>query len=182
MLAIPVIESAVQEVGRLGLDPDVFRAFYDDALPRIYGYFLCRVGGSAPIAEDLTQEAFLAAVSELRKGRRVEAPLPWLFGIARHTLIHHYRRQQRTERPIASDELALLEAPVDDTAALTREQAVAALAAVPASQRAPLVLRHLDGFSVPEIAAMLGKSVEAVESLLARGRVAFRRAYVEESR
>ena len=59
------------------------------------------------------------------------------------------------------------------------DRAVAALAAVPASQRAALVLRHFDGYSVPEVAAMLGKSVEAVESLLARGRATFRVAYTE---
>jgi RNA polymerase sigma-70 factor (ECF subfamily) len=44
-------------------------------------------------------------------------------------------------------------------------------------QRAALVLRHLDGYSVPEVAAALGRSVEATESLLARGRRHFRRAY-----
>jgi DNA-directed RNA polymerase specialized sigma24 family protein len=42
-------------------------------------------------------------------------------------------------------------------------------------------LRHLDGLSVPEVAATLERSVEAVESLLARGRVSFRRAYTEVS-
>ena len=60
--------------------------------------------------------------------------------------------------------------------------AIAALAAVAASQRAALVLHYLDGFSVSEIANALGKSVEAVESLLARGRVSFKRAYLEAAR
>ena len=48
-----------------------------------------------------------------------------------------------------------------------------------ASQRAALVLCYVDGFSVAETAALLGKSVEAVESLLARGRHSFKRAYEE---
>ena len=170
MLVIPFMEVAIQEAENLGLDPIVFRAFYDDALPRIYGYFLHRVGGSVPVAEDLTQETFLAAVSELRKGRRVEAPIPWIYGIARHKLIHHYRRQERVEQLVTDHELIADDATLDDSGAFARENAVAALAEVPASQRVALVLRHLDGFSVPEIAAALGKSVEAVESLLARGR------------
>jgi RNA polymerase sigma-70 factor (ECF subfamily) len=42
-----------------------------------------------------------------------------------------------------------------------------------------LVLRYLDGLSVPEIAATVGRSVAAVESLVARGRVSFKRAYDE---
>ena len=62
-----------------------------------------------------------------------------------------------------------------------RERAVRALASVAASQRAALVLCYVDGFSVAETAALLGKSVEAVESVLARGRRSFKRAYLEES-
>jgi Sigma-70, region 4 len=50
---------------------------------------------------------------------------------------------------------------------------LAALSAVAASQRAALVLCYLDGFSVPEVAAALGKSTAAVHSLLERGRASF---------
>lgn len=178
MLVIPLMEIVAQEVERLGLDPAAFRSFYDEALPRVYGYFLHRTGGSVHVAEDLTQETFFAAVSELKKGRRVETPIPWIYGIARHKLIHHYRRHERDALPLRAEEAPPDELP-DEDAAFARENAIAALAAVPPSQRAALVLRHLEGFSVPEIAEALGKSVEAVESLLARGRVAFRQAYVE---
>jgi DNA-directed RNA polymerase specialized sigma24 family protein len=41
------------------------------------------------------------------------------------------------------------------------------------------VLCYVDGFSVAEAATVLGTSVEAVESLLARGRQSFKRAYEE---
>ena len=178
MIVIPLMEIVAQEVDRLGLDPAAFRAFYDEALPRVYGYFLHRTGGSVPIAEDLTQETFLAAVSELKKGRRVELPIPWIYGIARHKLIHHYRRHDRDPVLLPDEDLVPQELP-DGESALARENAIAALAALPPSQRAAVVLRHLEGLSVPEVADALGKSVEAVESLLARGRAAFRRAYVE---
>jgi RNA polymerase sigma factor (sigma-70 family) len=46
----------------------------------------------------------------------------------------------------------------------------AALSALPDRQRLALVLRHLEERPNPEIAAILDTSVEAVESLLARGR------------
>ena len=49
--------------------------------------------GSVTVAEDLAQETFLAAVAELKRGRAVETPLPWIFGIARHKLLDHYRRR-----------------------------------------------------------------------------------------
>jgi RNA polymerase sigma-70 factor (ECF subfamily) len=178
VFAIALMEVATREAEALGLDPDAYRAFYDEALPRVYGYLLHRCGGAVPVAEDLTQETFLASVDELKKGRRVDAPLPWIYGIARHKLLDHYRKQARTERLVDDDaeigELALDQ--VDDT---VRDRAVTALAAVPASQRAALVLCYMDGFSAAEVAAELGKSVAAVHSLLERGRDGFRRAYRE---
>jgi RNA polymerase sigma-70 factor, ECF subfamily len=179
MLGVAFAELAVR-ADALGLDRDGFRAFYDDALPRVYGYFLHRVGGAAPLAEDLTQETFLAAGRELKKGRRVDAPLGWILGIARHKLVDHLRRQERSVRLVDGglDE-ATADVPVED-GSLFRDRAVAALSGVAASQRAALVLRHLDGLSVPEVARELDRSVEAVESLLARGRVSFRKAYAEE--
>jgi len=161
---------------RLNRDAEEFRAFYGAALPRVYGYLLHRCGSSAT-AEDLTQETFLAAVVALRKERQVEEPLGWILGIARHKLLDHYRRQDRARSRVVS-EIADTEAgPVDDSDG----RAITALAAVPADQRVALVLRHVDGLSVPEVAAALGRSIEAAESLLARGRVRFRQAYTEVS-
>lgn len=163
-------------------DPDVFRAFYADALPRVYTYFYHRCGGIAATAEDLTQETFMAAVAEINRSRSVAAPLPWVLGIARHKLLDHYRRQQRAGWTVLPwddelDEAALPRADWADDA--SRERVLDALARVAMSQREALVLRYLDGLSVPEIAAVVGRGVHAVESLLARGRESFKRAYAE---
>lgn len=182
MLGIPFMEiSTPPAEAALALDPSSFRVFYDAALPRIYGYFLHRCGGSVTTAEDLTQETFLAAVAELQKDRHVTTPIPWIYGIARHKLLDHYRRQERLDRRIAMAgpaDQAEEELVVEDEE-LARERAVAALASVAASQRAALVLCYVDGYSVPETARLLDKSVEAVESLLARGRQTFKRSYLE---
>jgi RNA polymerase sigma-70 factor (ECF subfamily) len=162
----------------LAADAASFRVFYAEALPRVYGYFLRRCGGAVVVAEDLTQDTFLAAVTELRKGRAVAAPVPWVLSIARHKLVDHYRRQERAERLLRKKERDLAVAGADGGSA-ARDRTVAALIQVPAAQRAALVLRHLDGLSVPDVARTLGRSVESVESLLARGRQSFRRAYQE---
>jgi RNA polymerase sigma-70 factor (ECF subfamily) len=184
VFAIPFMEiSAPPAEAALSTSPRAFRAFYDDAVPRVYGYFLHRCGGSVQVAEDLTQETFLAAVSELTKGRRVTAPIAWIYGIARHKLLDHYRQQERAERePSVAFEADELEdeliVPGD---AQARERAIRALVSVAASQRAALVLCYVDGFSVAETAKRLDKSVEAVESLLARGRQSFKRAYLKDA-
>ena len=56
---------------------------------------------------------------------------------------------------------------IDQDRALALEAAVALL---PERQRQAVILRHLDGFTNPEIAAMMDIGVEAVESLTARGK------------
>jgi RNA polymerase sigma-70 factor (ECF subfamily) len=157
---------------RLELDAESFRRFYEVALPRVYGYLVRRCG-SVTVAEDLAQETFLAAVAELKRGRGVDSPMAWVFGIARHKLLDHYRRQER------QGSLPATAASPQPTLEETDDRALTALAAVPPAQRIALVLRHADGLSVPEVAAALGRSVEAVESLLSRGRAGFRRAYGE---
>ena len=173
--------SAPESEHALDASPESFAAFYDLALARLYGYFFHRCGGSREMAEDLTQEAFMAAVAELRKGKQVMTPIAWIYGIARHKLLDHYRTEERAERnltlawaPEAGDgDLAAADEPE------AAERVTSALASVAASQRAALVLCYVDGYSVPEAARLLGKSIEAVESLLARGRRSFKRAYLE---
>lgn len=161
-------------------DPDRFCAFYADALPCVYGYFFVRCGGHTSLVEDLTQETFLAAVAEINRGRQIAAPLPWVIGIARHKLVDHLRRQRRVGWSVISwEEDVGEETPTEEVDTISHERVVAALAAVPSPQRDALTLRYLDGLPVSEIAVVLGRSVEATESLLARGRVRFRRAHAE---
>lgn len=179
MAETPVPTSNVPDLA----DPERFRAFYVDVLPYVYGYFLSRCGGHAAVAEDLTQETFLAAVVQIRRGALVQTPRPWLFGIARHKLLDHLRQQQRQGWSVLSmdDEIA-----VDDDVFTfpdgddqTRDRAIAALGAVPVVQREALILHYLDGHSVREVAQHLSRSVHATESLLARGRVSFRTRFQE---
>lgn len=163
-------------------DPAVFDAFYTAALPVVYGYFLRRTGGVPAVAEDLTQETFLSAVRQIAKGSRVDAPMPWLIGIARHRLVDHYRfaaAEERRYRPFDIDTFDLADERDEFAVVLNRQQAIAALDALPGSQRLAITLRYLDGLSVPEIAAAISRSVHAVESLLARGRATFKQHYLE---
>ena len=167
---------------RLG-NQDVFSAFYERSLPKIYGYFLHRCGNNAAIAEDLTQETFIAAVRRINGGDRIDSPLAWLYGIARHKLLDHYRRQAKGRGelvPWRDDAMEHVAAPeIDLTREANRERVVAALDRLPSLQKTAIVLRYLDDLSVPEVAAEVGKSIHATESLLARGRRNLRQALTE---
>jgi RNA polymerase sigma-70 factor (ECF subfamily) len=159
--------------------PETLRDFYETSFPRVYAFLFQRCGGVA-VTEDLTQETFLAAAREIKKGTVPSNPIPWLMGIARHQLLDHYRQKEREERKLSlawqseRSRGSQLEA-----TELTRERSRAALQAVPAPQRMVLTLHYLDGLPVAEVAEVIAKSVHATESLLARGRESFRRAYRE---
>jgi RNA polymerase sigma-70 factor (ECF subfamily) len=96
--------------------------------------------------------------------------------------VDHYRRLAREERrhlrvivgeiskSAGSSETPWQEADV-------RELVLAALRGLPAEQRVALVLHHVDGLSVREVADQLDRSESAVESLLARARRRFRQLY-----
>jgi len=163
---------------------DGFAAFYRETLPRLYGYFVARCGGDVAVAEDLTQETYVAFVRQLRDEREIASAAAWLFGIARHKLVDHYRRQRRLEaigEPWDARAAEALPAPVSDPIAEASAERVAeAMARLPESQRIVVALRELDGLAVGEVAAALGKSVHAVESLLARARVNLRRYLMDE--
>lgn len=156
-------------------------AIYRRALPQVYGYLLPRCG-STVVAEDLTAETFMAAVAAVRQGRvRVpEVTVAWLVGVARHKLADHWRRAAREQRSLAAVAVLAEEAGDPWEEHLDAQVAHAALARLPGPQRAALTLRYLDGLPVGEVAACLGRSVHATETLLVRARAALRRIYREE--
>ena len=151
-------------------------ALYDRVLPEVYGYLIRRCG-SPTVAEDLTAETFMAAAAAVRRVPPTRVEAPWLMTVARNKLVDHWRREARRDRalrlvalPAGHDE--------DELGELSEGPALEVLRTLAAPQRAALMLRHLDGLSVPEVAELLGRSVQATDALLSRGRVAFRRAYL----
>lgn len=158
------------------MDPVV--AIYRHALPQVYGYLLPRCG-NASLAEDLSAETFMAAVAASRREDAPDLNVAWLIGVARHKLVDHWRRVGREERGFAVAGAGGEE--VDDPWAhhLDAESAYAALAHLSPHQRAALTLRYLDGLPVADVAAHLGRSLHATETLLVRAKAALRRVYEE---
>lgn len=152
---------------------------YDDALPQVYGYLLSRCG-AVPLAEDLTAETFLAAVDAVRRPAPVALSVGWLIGVARHKLVDHWRRKARDERDLHAVAAERVEPADPWDQALDALTVHAVLDRLGAHHRAALTLRYLDGLPVPEVAALLDRTLHATEALLVRARSAFRHAYTEE--
>jgi RNA polymerase sigma-70 factor (ECF subfamily) len=157
-----------------------FLAFYDDTFPQVYAYFSLRCPGRA-LAEDLTSETFVAAVDAFRRAEPPPMTLPWVIGVARHKLVDHWRRQARDDRRfelLAGTATPQFVEPWDvrlDALSVRRT-----LDNIAPHHRTALTLRYIDDLRVPEIAALLGRSLHATEALLVRARTAFRRSYADE--
>lgn len=158
-------------------DTGRFRAMYDEALPVVYGFISLRVGGDRALAEDLTAETFAAAVAEYRAGRPDVVTTSWLRTVAKRRLVDHWRHRD----VVAKNVVALAGRPsgADEPAIAERDLVVRALGRLSDDERAALVLQHVEGYSVTEVAAIIGRTDKATESLLGRARSAFRTAYSE---
>jgi RNA polymerase sigma-70 factor, ECF subfamily len=119
----------------------------------------------ATAAEDVAQEAFLAAVRSLDRFDRRRPFGPWLHRIVVNRAID-YARARELRREVAD---AGIEPAVMDRPETPGDDVLAALAALPPDQRAVIVLRHLLGFTPGEIASALGLARGTVNSRLRRG-------------
>ena len=145
-----------------------FTLLYHARQGAIYRFAL-HMSGNPALAEDITQEVFLAL---FEKGHRYDPArgslLAFLYGIARHRIL---RRLQDTAGDGVSEEFAADSDPFED---LTRREAIEAVRravlSLPLTYREAVVLFDLEGASYEEAAAALDCPVGTVRSRLSRGR------------
>ncbi len=115
-------------------------------------------------ADDCFQETFLAALRAYPKLRHGENLRGWLFTIAHRKAVDHHRANGRRPLPVAEVEEVAAEAtePRDD-------EVWAAVAALPAKQRAAVTMRFAADLPHREIAEALGCSEEAARRSLHEG-------------
>ena len=163
---------ALVELARGG-DAEAFGMLYDHYQGSVYRFLFYRTR-SAPLAEDLTSETFFRALRSMQgfrwQGKDFGA---WLMTIARNLATDHFKAG-RTRLEMTTEDMGQH----DDTtegpesavlAGLTNEILLKALTALPDEQRDCLVMRFLQGMSIAETAAVLGRSDGAVKQLQLRG-------------
>lgn len=144
-------------------------------LPKVLGYAARLLGGDRAEAEDVAQEAMLRLWKIAPEWRDGEAKVStWVYRVVTNLCIDRRRCSARRAQPMGDDlPDAVDEAPGAEAQMVDAARAAAldqALASLPDRQREAVVLRHIEGFSNPEIAEIMSVGVEAVESLTARGK------------
>jgi RNA polymerase sigma-70 factor, ECF subfamily len=132
-----------------------------------------RILGEASRAEDIAQEVFLKLwTGKARYDASRGALLPWLLRITTNACLD----ARRALKPVV--ELTEAHGVADDRpdahANAEAKALHAILATLPQRQRAAIALFYLEGFSMKEVAEVLGTNSKAVEGLLSRGKAALK--------
>ncbi|MDH3234929.1 MAG: RNA polymerase sigma factor [Alphaproteobacteria bacterium] len=157
-------------------DAAACRFLVDRELPAIIA-FAYRMLASRSDAEDVGQECFLRLWKASHKWRPDARVRTWLHRVAHNLCIDRIRGRKPSD-PIDAMELAA-DGPGPSGALQQTQVALLidrAVAGLPERQRLAVALVHFQEFSNIEAAKIMDVSVEALESLLARGRRALRGA------
>src|SRR5882757_7991932 len=181
------VEDDATLIEQSGDDASSFAAIFDRHASAVHRYLARRAG--AQIADDLTAETFLVALSRRRKFDPVHrTALPWLYGIATNLLRQHRRTEMRQYRALARTGVdpVLIEGHADAVSArvtaeaMTRDLA-AALARLSSGERDVLLLHAWAELTHDEIATGLGIAPTTVRTRLHRARTKIRNVLEEQS-
>jgi len=155
-------------------DSAAFRKLTEEYLKALVTFSQRLVGNHAE-AEEVVQETFLRVWQKSDTYQPKAKLSTWLYTIARNISIDRLRKRSRKEEAFElDDERDQSPDSAVPSQLLAQKQAQQsleqALASLPERQRTALALCHEQGLDNPQIAEILDCSVEAVESLLSRGR------------
>jgi RNA polymerase sigma-70 factor, ECF subfamily len=163
---------ALVELARKG-DKEAFGLLYDHYHGAVYRFLFYRTR-STQVAEDLTSETFFRALRSMTgfrwQGKDFGA---WLMTIARNLATDHFKAG-RTRLEMTTEDMGQHDSSSDGPekivmAGITNEMLLGALTKLPDEQRDCIIMRFLQGLSIAETAAILGRSDGAVKQLQLRG-------------
>lgn len=150
-------------------DVDAFEALVRRHHSQIYRIAL-RIVGNPQDAQDVTQDVLIQLWGSLAGFLGSSAFTTWLYRMVVNRSLNH-RRRTRPPVSLFEDDRPAAAGPAEEVIARHRADATArTIAALPAEQRAVVVLHQMEGFSYAEVAAILAIPESTVRGRLARGR------------
>jgi RNA polymerase sigma-70 factor (ECF subfamily) len=126
-----------------------------------------RILGNWADAEDVAQETFLRLHRHGLNFTNEAALAAWLYRVIVNLCIDRSRRVRRTDE-LADQPAAGLSAESEVLRDERKKLLLGALAALPAKERAAVVLREIEGLPTAEVASILGSSEVTVRSQISR--------------
>jgi RNA polymerase sigma-70 factor (ECF subfamily) len=164
----------------LVLDKQTLAEIYERYSPDIFRYAYRQLD-DRQLAEDCVSETFQRFLIAVRGGTSFENMRAYLYRVAHNWITDYYRR--RPPADISLEENLSMNS--DDnpshvvTQEMDRQQVRAALLRLSPEQRQVIELRYLENLSHLEVAAVLGKTVEATRALQYRATEALREILAE---
>jgi len=153
-------------------DAEAYGQLYDHYVSGVFRFVYYRVG-SHQLAEDLTSETFVRGLRAIQRfnwqGKDFGA---WLTTIARNLVADHFK-SSRARLEIVSDTIpegrTTVASPEQEVLSLiSNEMLFEAVNALPGEQRDCILMRFIQGLSIAQTAAALGRSEGAIKQLQLR--------------
>ncbi len=155
-------------------DTDAFGLLVDRYQNEFAGYAKYMTG-SMEEAADVIQESLVRAFRALRRCHDRANFKGWLFRIVSNQCKTHLkRRRRRPTEPLSEEHQSPQDIGSEAEAADVRRRVHQALQELPTDQREALVLKYVEGLSLPEMTQQLKASASALKMRLLRGRAALR--------
>jgi RNA polymerase sigma-70 factor (ECF subfamily) len=140
---------------------EFYRGTYPGLVAELYAYT-----GNLAEAQEIAQEAFVRAWSHWRKISSYDQPRAWVARVAYRLAVSRWRQARTSVRSWARHGPPPdVPSPSESSVALAT-----ALSRIPEPQRRAVVLHHMAGYSVAEIASFEGVADGTVKARLSRGR------------
>lgn len=147
---------------------ELFARVYDTYSTSLYRFCLIQMKNQAD-AEDILQEVLIKRLYQAPKFKSPEHERNWLFQVALNLCRDEWRRSRRSELPLET--VAGVSIPPAELSLLEQ------VSNLPEKQRTALHLYYYEGYSIREIARLLGVTVPTVKMRLKRGREALRKEW-----
>ncbi len=160
-------------------DEEAYRILLDHHLPSLSRY-VTRMMGNSTDAEDIVQETFIRLWTQGSRYDSSAARLStWLHNIAHNLCIDHFRKHGRMVLEEHPDDFSDEDEPTDHLVETQRTMHIGqCLMQLAERQRSAIIMCHYQGMSNRDAAAILDVSVDALESLMARGRRKLRKLLI----
>ncbi len=162
------------------LDKHDLVVIYEQYSPELFRY-ASRLLDDSDLAEECVSETFSRFLQSIRGGNRPENVRAYLYRAAHNWIIDRYRHQPLPELSLDEELQVESESNPANTVmkAMERQQIHAAIVGLPADQRQVIVLRFMQELSHAEVAAAIGKTIEATRALQHRAVFALRQMLAE---
>jgi len=153
--------------------PKAFEDLYERHFSRVYGFVSRRLSDRSDV-EDVVQNVFIHALTNLSGYRGEGAFLGWLYGITRNLLRRHFLKKSRAATRLGQERLDVNDSPelLQDEVTPERQyearqlgrRAVEKLDELSPDARETFLQHHLDGVSIGELSERTDRSVDSLKS------------------